>query len=238
MRAIVVAGGDPPERAALDAAWPGWDRPCDLVVAADRGALAAVALGLRPDVVVGDIDSLGPAEADRLARAGIPFERVPAEKDETDTELALLVALRRGASDVVILGALGGPRLDHALANVALLDHPALAGTSAAILDARTRIRLLSAAGGTAGPASLALPGPVGGIVSLIPVGEAADAVTTDGLAYALSGATLPAGPARGVSNVRTAPVARVTLGSGRLLVIEIADGTGPTGPSGSGGAP
>jgi len=235
MRAIVVAGGDPPDRAALDAAWPGWDRPCDIVVAADRGALTALALGLRPDVVVGDVDSLGADEAHRLAAAGIPFERVPAEKDETDTELALLVALRRDAAAVAILGALGGPRIDHALANIALLAHPALAGRPVEILDERTRIRLLTA--GPRGPGRLDLRGRVDDTVSLIPVGDAARGVTTHGLAYPLTGDDLPAGPARGVSNVRTAVDARVALASGLLLVVEIADGMGTPHPSSIGGA-
>ncbi len=236
MRVIVVAGGDAPDRAALDAAWPGWDRPCDLVVAADHGALTAIALGLRPDVVVGDADSLGPDETRRIAAAGIPFERVPTEKDETDTELALLVAVRRGATSVAILGALGGPRIDHALANVALLGHPVLEGRPTEILDGRTRIRLLSA--DADGPATLALPGRVGDTVSLLPVGDPACGVVTHGLAYALDGGDLPVGPARGVSNIRTASEARVDLGSGRLLVVEIADGTGASVPSATGGAP
>jgi thiamine pyrophosphokinase len=62
--------------------------------------------------------------------------------------------------------------------------------------------------------------------------------VVTHGLAYALDGGDLPAGPARGVSNIRTAPEARVDLGRGRLLVVEIADGTGASVPSATGGAP
>jgi thiamine pyrophosphokinase len=236
MRAIVVAGGDAPDRAALDVAWPGWDRPCDLVVAADRGALTAIALGLRPDIVVGDVDSLPAADAERLAAAGVPFARVPAEKDETDTELAILVAVERGADALSILGALGGPRVDHALANVALLAHPALAGRGAVILDGRSRIRLL-AAGGEA-PAALALPGRIGDTVSLIPVGGPARGVVTRGLAYPLDGADLPAGPARGVSNARTATDASVGIRGGLLLVVEIADGPRDPGPSGTGGAP
>ena len=222
MHAIIVAGGDPPDRAALDATWPGWDGGCGLVVAADRGALTALGLHLRPDLVVGDVDSLGPADARRVADAGIPMEIVRAAKDETDTELAIHAALDRGATRVTILGALGGPRLDHALANVALLGMDALAGVPAEILDGRTRVRLLAA---DADPgAELALSGRIGDLVSLIPLGLAATGVTTSGLAWPLHDATLPAGPARGVSNVRTSPDARVALRRGRLLVVEVAD--------------
>ncbi len=222
MHAIIVAGGDPPDRAALDATWPGWDDACGLVVAADRGALTALALGFRPDLVVGDVDSLDPADARRIEAAGIPMETVQAAKDETDTELAIRAALARGATRITILGALGGPRLDHALANVALLGMDALAGPPAAILDGRTRVRLLAANGDQV--AELPLPGRIGDLVSLIPLGIAATGVTTSGLAWPLDDADLPAGPARGVSNVRTAADARVRLRSGRLLVVEVAD--------------
>ncbi len=241
MRAIIVAGGDTPDRDALDAAWPGWDRGVGLVVAADRGALAALALGMLPDLVVGDVDSLQPTEARRIADAGIPMETVLAAKDETDTELAILAALARGAADLTILGALGGPRLDHELANVALLGHPAIEGRPAAILDGRTRVRLLAAGAdaetasgaasetssgdGVAGVAEeMSLAGPIGGLVSLIPLGRDASGVTTTGLAWPLHEATLPAGPARGVSNVRTSADATVRLRRGRLLVVEVAD--------------
>ena len=225
MHALIIAGGDPPDRGALDAAWPGWDREVALVVAADRGALTALALGLRPDLVVGDVDSLDASEVRRIAEAGIPMQTVRAAKDETDTELAIVAALSRGASGITILGALGGPRLDHALANVALLGLPALAGRPAAILDGRTRVRLLSADDADGGhDVVLSLPGRVGDLVSLIPLGVDALGITTRGLAWPLRDAVLPAGPARGVSNVRTAPDAEVCLRRGRLLVVEVAD--------------
>jgi thiamine pyrophosphokinase len=222
MRAIVVAGGDTPDRAALDAAWPGWDRDRGLVVAADRGAIAARELGLRPDLVVGDVDSLDPDEARRITRAGIPLETVHAEKDETDTELAIHRALARGADTIVIVGALGGPRIDHALANIALLGMPALDGRSAVILDGSTRIRLLAADGTDH---ELSLDGRVGDLVSLVPLGATAEGVTTEGLAWSLRDADLPFGPARGVSNVRVSSDARVRLRRGRLLVVEVVDG-------------
>jgi len=102
MRAIIVADGSPPTRAALDAAWPGWDVPCDLVVGADGGAAGAVALGLLPGLVVGDADSLDDDELGQLRGAGVHVELSPADKDETDTELAIAAAVRRGATSVAI----------------------------------------------------------------------------------------------------------------------------------------
>ena len=70
MRAIIVADGDRPTRAALDSAWPGWDADVGLVVAADGGAATARSLGLPIDVLVGDVDSIAPGEMERVAATG------------------------------------------------------------------------------------------------------------------------------------------------------------------------
>lgn len=214
-RAIVLADGDAPDRAALDATWPGWDLDVTFVVAADGGARHAAGLGLGMDRWVGDGDSLPAADLEALRAAGVPIDLVPADKDESDTELALRAAVDEGVSVVTILGALGGPRLDHALANVALLAHPALGECTAELLDGRSRVRLLR------GPATLSLPGMPGDVVSLIPFGGDAEAVVTDGLRYPLDGEPLVLGAARGLSNVRVAERASVTVGGGSILVIE-----------------
>ena len=216
--AVLVGDGDVPSRAALDAAWPDWDADVALVVAADGGAAKAPLAGLRPDLVVGDADSLDAAGLAAVRAAGIPVELVPAAKDESDLELAVLAALARGATRITVLGALGGPRFDHALANAWLLAHPALAGRAVVLLDATTRIRLLDATGG---PAAAELVGRAGDLVSLFAFGADAEGVSTAGLAYALHDELLPVGPARGLSNVRSGPTARVVLRAGRLLVVE-----------------
>lgn len=220
-RAIVLADGDPPGRADLDAAWPGWADGVDLVVAADGGARLAAALGLRIDAWVGDGDSLGDDGLDELRRAGVPIVLAPSDKDESDAELALLSAIRAGARDVTILGALGGPRLDHALANVALLAHPKAAGAALRLLDGRSRVRLLSAPGPDGGPARLDLGGRAGDVVSLLPLDDAVG-VTTVGLRYELRDEDLPAGPARGLSNLRDRAAAEVRLRGGRILIVEV----------------
>jgi thiamine pyrophosphokinase len=215
LHALVVADGDVPSRPALDAAWPGWADELGLIVAADGGARGAERLGFAIDLVVGDCDSLAEAELERLAAAGIEIRRAPTDKDESDTELALLAAIERGATALTVVGALGGARLDHALANLALLALPALDGRPCQLLDPAARVRLLTA------PASLDLPGSPGGIVSLVPFGDGVEGVITDGLAYPLRGEPLPAGPARGLSNIRLGETARVGIRAGRLLVIE-----------------
>jgi len=217
--AILVGDGDVPARAALDAAWPGWEADADLVVAADGGATKARAAGLAPDLVVGDGDSLGPDGLAAVRAAGIPVELAAIEKDESDLELAVAAAVVRGATRLTILGALGGARFDHALANAWLLAHPALAGRVAVLLDDATRVRLLDA---TAAPAEVRLAGKPGDLVSLFPFGVDATGVTTTGLAYPLRDEPLRSGPARGLSNVRSGLEARVALRAGRLLIVEI----------------
>jgi thiamine pyrophosphokinase len=223
-RALILAGGSGPHRPGLDAAWPGWDTDVDLVVAADAGALLAAPLGLHLDLLVGDFDSLGADALARLAADGVSVERSPVDKDASDTELALLAAARRGATDLLVLGAFGG-RLDHGLANLWILAHPALAGRTVTLLDDRTRARLLTAAD-PAVPGARAgfdLGERAGDLVTLLPLDGPATGVSTSGLRWPLAGATLPAGSSRGLSN-EVAPAGgrpRVELVGGRLLVIE-----------------
>jgi thiamine pyrophosphokinase len=220
---LVVADGDVASRPVLDGAWPGWSDGIATVIAADGGWLRAKRLGMAPDVLVGDLDSLAPGDVERARAEGIEVVRASVDKDESDTELALLEAVRKGASRVTVLGAFGGPRLDHALANVWLLGHPALAGVRVTLLDGRTRLDLVAAPGPGGGVVERMLPGPVGGLVSLLPHGGDVTGITTHGLRYPLRDEPLVVGPARGLSNVRTAPDAWVRVRDGRLLVVETA---------------
>jgi thiamine pyrophosphokinase len=214
-RAVVLADGAGAARQALNQAWPGWADGIELVVAADGGARLADPLGLSIDRWVGDGDSIEPDRLARLRAAGVPVRVVSRDKDESDTELALLEAIGAGAEDVTIIGALGGPRFDHSMANVGLLAHQALGGRPARLLDAATRVTLLR------GPGTARLDGRPGDLVTLLPFGGSAEGVVTDGLRYPLSGETLDPGPSRGLSNVRLGAAAEVRLRAGRLLVIE-----------------
>ncbi len=221
--ALVVADGDVPPRAALDAAWPGWDAGVTDVIAADGGLVHARALGLRADLLVGDLDSLPPSLAADAEAGGVAILRAMVDKDESDSELAVLEAVRRGATRVSVLGAFGGPRLDHTLANLWLLAHPGLAGVEVVLVDAGSRATLVAAPAGDGSPVHRPLPGPVGATVSLLPLGGDVTGITTAGLRYPLRDEPLRTGPARGLSNVRVAADAAVTVRSGRLLVVETA---------------
>ncbi len=209
--AVVILHGDP----GGDARW-GADllKEADLVVAADGGAETALAWGRAPDVIVGDLDSLGDARRRTLEARGAVVETYPREKDQTDGEIALRAALARGARSIRIAGALGGARLDHALANVFLLALPELKGLDVALVDQDHEVLLLR------GPATLPLSGTVGDIVTLLPLTQRAAGITTHGLLYPLRDEPLLAGRTRGVSNELTGKRASVALRRGQLLVV------------------
>lgn len=211
MLVVVVASG------ALEADDVRWLDAADLVIAADGGAAGLDASRRRPDRLVGDLDSTDASLVERLEAGGVPVDRHPADKEATDTELALRAAIDAGATAILLLGALGGQRLDHELANLLLLADPELAELDVRIVRGSTTVRVLHGAG------SLTLDGSAGGLVSLLPIGGDARGVSTRGLRWALAGATLRLGASRGISNEITTSPASVSLEHGRLAVIESA---------------
>jgi len=212
MKVVVVAGGQPDPRDADLLA------DADLLIAADAGACWLDELGRTPDVLVGDLDSIGETLLARLVAAGVEVDHHAAEKDESDAELALARAVAAGAGEIVILGALAGERLDHELANLLLIADSAWrsSGRDLRIVSGATTVRALHSAD------RLGLEGKPGDIVTLLPVGGDAQGVTTDGLAYPLSDEELRFGRSRGLSNVVQRAGASVWLTSGTLLVLEI----------------
>lgn len=207
MHAIVAGGGD-----ALDDRWRS-ELPADaLVVAADSGLGHVYALGLRPDVVVGDLDSVSPIDLARAEREGTPIQRHPTDKDATDLELALAVALDRGATTVTVIGA-GGGRLDHELAGLALLAGPQWTPMRITAFVGAARMTIVHS--------DATLDGPLGSIVTLLAVGGPATGVGTEGLRWPLHDAELLPTSTLGVSNELVSSPARVTVRTGVLFVIQ-----------------
>jgi thiamine pyrophosphokinase len=187
-----------------------------ILICADGGGEVALAWNLTPNLVVGDMDSISPASLAVLTRMpGVVVRILPAEKDETDLELALLSALERGAQEITILGGLGG-RLDHTLGNIYLLAARQLAQAraKARLLDEQEEVIVLH------GGETLKLGGKPGDLLSLIPLTPEARGVNTEGLYYPLNKEPLFIGPTRGISNVFTGETATVSFEEGLLLVI------------------
>ena len=206
-RAIIFANGELPDPAAVRPLL----RPDDWIIAADGGTRHALACGRPPHLVVGDLDSLGADQRARLEADGTEFLTYPADKDETDLELALLHAVAHGAGEIVVAGALGG-RLDQTLANIQLLARPELCSVGVWITDGRQTARLVRE--------EIELQGAAGDRVSLIPFDGDVRGVRTDGLAWPLAGETLHFGQTRGVSNLMTGARAHVQVAAGLLLCI------------------
>lgn len=217
VNALIVADGDVPAREAVHRVLESDGPPGEtLVIAADGGALKAELIGLRPDVVVGDLDSLSPDTVDRLHAGGVEVQAHPRAKDESDLELAVREALARGATRLVILGALGGLRVEHTLANLLLLTLPELDACDVVLVDGPSSVRVI----GGGGPDQLELVGHPGDYVSLLPLSGVVTGVKTSGLLFALDGNTLAQGPTRGLSNEMTGERATIATGDGRLAVV------------------
>ena len=207
MRAVMIAGSSVAaewEAAALASA--------DLLVAVDGGAEVLATLGLTPAILVGDMDSITIRTREAFENRGVEIVRLPIAKDETDTEAALRLVTSRGADDITVYGALGGPRLDHLVGNLLLLSSPWLAGVRVRMADDRHEAFLVK------GDSTFA--GVKGDTVSLLPLTPEVEKVRSEGLLYPLDGDVLVHGATRGISNSMTGAEARVTHGAGVLLLI------------------
>jgi thiamine pyrophosphokinase len=207
MHAVIVAGSS--LTGELDAYL--FD-DADLVVAVDGGADALSRVGLVPDLLVGDMDSISPVTRETLEARGVEVVLLETAKDETDTEVALRLAVDRGADAVTVYGALGGPRLDHLVGNLLLLSSPWLSGVGVRMVDELHDAFLVNG--------DVVFAGRPGDIVSLLPLTAEVKNVRTMGLRYPLNGETLYQSATRGVSNTMVGPEARVTHGAGVLLLI------------------
>lgn len=206
MRGIIYTGGELFREAIRERPEAG-----DLTVAADSGLLAAEALGVRPHIIVGDFDSLGYVPQ----APGAELIRVPAEKDETDTQLAVRIALERGADRLLIIGGFGG-RADHTLANLYLLEKLAKEGVPARMVNGKTRARFL-----LSGTEEIERD-PRFRYLSLFCAESEATGVCVEGCKYPLRDASLSrSNPTLAVSNEITEDTARVTVRSGGVWIIE-----------------
>ncbi|MEW6716085.1 MAG: thiamine diphosphokinase [Chloroflexota bacterium] len=211
MRAVIFAHGDlTSPQATLEALLPD-----DFIIAADGGAKHCSKLGITPDLVIGDFDSLTKDELEKLQNAGAQIIRHPASKDETDLELAFRQAQQMGIEEVLVFGALGF-RWDMSIANLLLLAHSDFQHLRITCLNGPQILKLLSSG------KKLEVQGQPGDTVSLIPIGGDSRGITTHGLEYSLKRGTLRLGTTRGISNVLQNNRASIELEDGLLLVVLI----------------
>jgi thiamine pyrophosphokinase len=185
--------------------------PGDTIFCADGGTRHALALGVKPILVVGDMDSADNRHLLELKREGVTVEYHPRDKNETDLELAINRALELKPEQILIVAALGG-RLDQTLANITLLADSRLSGFDVRLDDGVEEIFLCRN--------QVEVQGRSGDIVSLIPWQGAVMGVQTQNLKYPLRRETLYPDKTRGVSNEMLGEMASVSIGSGLLLVV------------------
>lgn len=181
------------------------------ILCADGGARHARELGLVPEAIIGDMDSLDDETACFFSGQGCRLLRHPPEKDETDTELALAEAMGMNPDAVWIFGALGR-RLDHTLANLSLLACDAARGVDVRLVDSFCEAFLVRD--------MKILEGEPGQTVSVFPLGEAAEGIDLEGFEYPLDGAEMKPGKPYGVSNRLIASRGLIRVRRGALLVI------------------
>ncbi len=208
-RAIIIANGHltSPARARQRI------RPGDRVICANGGVHHARAMGLTPDLVVGDLDSLTPGLRSELETAGVRFEIYPTGKDETDLELALRLAINEGATEIEILAVLGG-RLDQSLANLLLLARSEWAAAQVRVTEGN------QTAWPVRGGQQVTIAGAFGDLLSLVPLTSLVTGVTLEGVEWPLRAATLHFGSTLTISNTLTGPVAHLRVEEGLLLAV------------------
>ena len=193
------------------------EHPKHTIIAADRGLEACVSLGIEPDHVIGDFDSLDPkVKASFLAKEKNVTKLNPI-KDDTDTEAALALAFEKTEGDILILGGTG-TRMDHVLGNIGILGQDFVRGRSVQILDEHNRIRLAD------GPLTIKKSEQYGKYVSLLPLTTEVRGVTLEGMYYPLHNFTLTSYTSIGISNEIVEEEARISFDEGVLVVIESKD--------------
>jgi thiamine pyrophosphokinase len=206
-RAFIFANGEAED---ISSTWID-PQPSDLLIAADGGARLCKIMGVKPHVIIGDFDSLLPEELITYDTDGIDLIRFPAQKDETDLELALHYALKHEVQEIVIIGALGR-RWDMTLANSLLPTLDIYKNIRIRLIDAHQKMFYLREND------TIDIYGEAGDTVSLIPISGEASGISTQGLKYPLRDETLYLGSPRGVSNELVGRQASVHLEKGILI--------------------
>lgn len=188
-------------------------QPSDFIIAADGGYGHLLGMHWQPNVLLGDFDSFLPEWQDDVNQKGVECLVWPAEKDMTDSELALELAMQRGCTSAIVFGGWGGARMDHAIANVLLLAAFRQKDFSIIFSHGAQQACVIS-------NETLQLYGDMDQYISLIPCTAVVANVTTIGMKFPLIRHTLKAGSSFGVSNQFVGKAASVCCEDGMLLVI------------------
>lgn len=198
---IIAAGNNSSSQKLLEYA-----NAADYIICADAGYEHAKSVGIVPDILVGDFDSLSEEPAEFLRKV-----KLPVEKDETDSLYALRFAFSKGATNVVLYGGIGS-RFDHSYANICLLRHAMIRDIPMVVTDGTTEVYLTDS--------HLTLKDKKGQTVSVYAFSDVCEGVTLKGFYYPLENAMLEKYDIIGTSNVITEEVAQISVSCGNLLIV------------------
>ncbi|WP_321495552.1 thiamine diphosphokinase [uncultured Desulfobacter sp.] len=184
----------------------------DMIIAADGGAVHLHHMGIAPQIIIGDLDSIPQEILSCFKEKQIKIFKHPVRKDQTDMQLCMDYAIDHGCTNLVIMGATS-TRLDHTLANIFLVRTLADQGIPTMILDACNDIHIVVS--------RLTLSGRPGDLISVIPISDRVTGLTLKGLEYPLLDQSLCMGATIGISNVFQQNNAEISLKSGAVLVIK-----------------
>ncbi|KNZ41183.1 thiamine diphosphokinase [Acetobacterium bakii] len=182
--------------------------PEPYIICVDGGANFTKKIGLFPNVILGDMDSISQETLKFYER--VEMKRYPACKDETDTELAISHAIEMDPEEVILFGALG-TRIDHSLGNIYLLTRLLEAGITGKIIDEKNCIFLMC------GDMNLELP--IGTVISLLPLGGDNEGINIQGFKYPIVNGRMTMKNTYGISNVVALEKQRISVEKGILLV-------------------
>ena len=188
----------------------------DWIICCDGGMHHAKALGITPDYIVGDFDSVRPEVLEEYRNMGISIRQFPTHKNETDMQLGMLLALELGVTELVLIGGIGD-RFDHTLANAHLLLYLLKKGVRGILVNEKNCVELIVK--------EVTLYGKAGDLVSTIPLSMQVEGVTLEGLEYPLVDYDLALDDKLvAVSNVMTGTEAKVKIRKGYLFVMQTRD--------------
>ena len=207
MKAFIYTGGEIFPENITEKAKAG-----DIKIAADGGYKNALRLGVKVDILLGDFDSIGEHKTDE----NVEIIKVPAEKDFTDTQLAVETAIERGADEIVIIGGLSG-RLDHTMSNISILEDLSTRRVHALITDGNNRIRFINSTSTLIAKSGYKY-------VSILLASEKAKGVSAEGCKYPLKNAKLQRNVQYAISNEIDGNCALISVRKGAVYIVESKD--------------
>lgn len=211
MRGLIVSNGDISNYTKLSSLY----KSSEYVICADGGVRHLIEINEKPDMVLGDLDSISIENLEYIKKENIKTEKFPPEKDKTDTELAMDYLIEKGCTEISFIGVTGS-RQDHTMANIFLLYTLLQRKIKGIIFDDNNTIYVVDDL--------LCLEKKENTYISIVPISEAGIRLSITGFFYDLNNCFMPFGSTHGISNEVLGEMGKIQIHTGKALVIESID--------------